>query len=145
MDKDVEYRLVRHLSYQESEMQDYGLFAPLSWVEYSGDRSKRRNVERWVEGIVNSSVDIAKIILVSRGMTVPGTYREIVEALAAVPGFPSEALHDVGRWVRLRNVISHEYLDIKWNSIRQFIDESQPNYKRFLTAVKALLAAQKQD
>jgi len=61
--KEVRFRLTRLLDFLENELKDYKKFESLSWEDYNKDRSKRRDVERWVENIVNSSIDIAKIIL----------------------------------------------------------------------------------
>jgi uncharacterized protein YutE (UPF0331/DUF86 family) len=61
--KEVRFRLTRHLDFLENELKDYEKFESLSWEDYNKHRSKRRDVERWVENIVNSSIDIAKIIL----------------------------------------------------------------------------------
>jgi len=44
-------------------MTDYEIFIALTYEEYDQDRNKRRNVERWVENIVNSSIDIARIVI----------------------------------------------------------------------------------
>jgi len=41
--------------------------------------------------------------------------------------------------VRLRNIIAHEYLDMRWASIKKFISETEPLYKEFLEKVKAYL------
>ena len=47
-------------------------------------------------------------------------------------------------WVRFRNIIAHEYLDIRWASIKRFIDEAEPLYKSFLKDVKEYLDKQLQ-
>ena len=62
---DSKIRLIKHTSSLEKELDDYKNFKPLTWNECSDDRDKRRNVERWIENIVTSSVDIAKLVLVS--------------------------------------------------------------------------------
>ncbi len=70
------------------------ILGALSKEEYFKERSKRRDIERWIENIINSSIDISK-------------------------------------WVRFRNIIAHEYLDIRWNSIKKFIQETEVLYKNF--------------
>lgn len=32
----------------------------------------------------------------------------------------------IEKWAILRNVVTHEYLDIRWNAIREFLTESRP-------------------
>ena len=59
--------------------------------------------------------------------------------LALVEGFEKESLEKISRWVSLRNIMAHEYLDIRWASIKRFIQETELLYKRFLEKVKAYL------
>ena len=73
------------------------------------------------------------------GVPLPDTYKEIVASLSLVSGFDKENLESLSKWVRLRNVISHEYLDIKWVSIKKFIEGTKPLYQNFLEKVKGYL------
>ncbi|MCL4537902.1 MAG: DUF86 domain-containing protein [Nitrospirae bacterium] len=93
MQKEFKVRLIRHITFLESELKDYDAFNSLSWEQYNADRNKRRNVERWV---------------------------------------------------RLRNIISHEYLDIRWASIKRFISESRPLFEGFLAATNGYLERKEQ-
>ena len=136
MKKEIRFRLIKHLTFLENELKDYEIFETLSWKEYNDDRGKRRNVERWVENIINSSIDIAKLILTSKGLSLPDTYKDIVKNLSLVADFGEEGMEKLSRWVSLRNIISHEYLDIRWASIQKFISESKPFYEDFLKRVK---------
>ena len=99
----------------------------------------RRDVERWIENIINSSIDISKIILVAENIPLPDTYKELVASVSLVPGFNKERMKSLSEWVRFRNIIAHEYLDISWASIRKFILESDPLYESFLKDVKEYL------
>jgi uncharacterized protein YutE (UPF0331/DUF86 family) len=137
--KEAKFRLIKHITFLENELKDYKNFEFLSWKKYNEERSKRRNVERWIENIINSSVDIAKIILASEGLPLADTYREMITALSLVSGFDKGDMERLSRWVRLRNIISHEYLDIRWASIKKFILGSKPLYNNFLNRVKRYL------
>jgi uncharacterized protein YutE (UPF0331/DUF86 family) len=137
--KEVSFRLTKHLTFLENELKDYGNFKSLSWKEYNEERSKRRDVERWIENIINSSIDIAKIILTSEGLSLPDTYKDIVKNLSLVINFKHVDIEKLSRWVSLRNIVSHEYLDIRWSSIKKFISETEPLYKDFLDKVKVYL------
>lgn len=136
MTKEPLYRLAKHITFLEAELKDYEEFESLSWNEYNKDRSKRRDVERWVENIVNSSIDIAKIIINVEGISLADTYKETVALLSLVPGFDKNEVESLSGWVKLRNIISHEYLDIRWSSIKKFISETKPLYEGFLGRVR---------
>lgn len=139
MKKEIRFRLIKHLTFLENELKDYEAFEILSWKEYNDDRGKRRNVEKWIENIINSSIDIAKLILTSEDHPLPDTYKDIVKNLSLVSDFNEEGIEKLSRWVSLRNIISHEYLDIRWASIQKFISESKPFYKDFFKRVEKYL------
>jgi uncharacterized protein YutE (UPF0331/DUF86 family) len=143
--KEIRFRLIKHLTFLENELKDYETFGTLSWKEYNDDRGKRRNVERWIENIINSSIDIAKLILTSEDRSLPDTYKDIVKNLSLVADFSEEGMGKLSRWVSLRNIISHEYLDIRWASIQKFISESKPFYEDFLKRVKNYLEANSEE
>ena len=137
--KEIRFRLIKHLTFLENELKDYEAFKTLSWKEYNDDRGKRRNVERWIENIINSSIDIAKLILTSEDRSLPDTYKDIVKNLSLISDFNEEGIEKLSSWVSLRNIISHEYLDIRWTSIQKFISESEPFLKDFLRRVEKYL------
>ena len=133
------------MTFIENELKDYETFETLSWKEYNDDRGKRRNVERWIENIINSSIDIAKLILISEGLSLPDTYKDVVKNLSLVANFNVEGVKKLSRWVSLRNIISHEYLDIRWASIQRFISESELFYEDFLKRVQNYLKEHSED
>jgi uncharacterized protein YutE (UPF0331/DUF86 family) len=136
---DSKIRLVKHISFLEKELDDYQKFKSLTWNEYSDDRDKRRNVERWIENIVTSSVDIAKLVLTSKKKIIPDTYKEMLLSLSLVPCFDKENTKKIAQWVRFRNIVVHEYLDIKWKSIKRFIQETEKIYNEFVNEAKNYL------
>jgi len=139
MKEELKERLAKHLNFFEEEIKDYPLFKNITWEIYRTNKSKRREVERWIENLVNSSIDISKLVLTAENVTLPETYREIVSSLTLVKGFDKEEAEKLSQWVRLRNIVAHEYLDIRWDSIEKFIQETEPAYKNFLEKVKKYL------
>ena len=142
MEREIKLRLIKHATFLEGELQDFPGFRSLLWEDYHKDRSRRRDVERWIENIINSSIDISKIILVSEKIPPPDTYKELVASISLVPGFDKERMGALSEWVRFRNIIAHEYLDIRWVSIKRFIEEAEPIYKSFLKDAKEYLEKQ---
>lgn len=136
MTQEFKDRLVRHLNFLEEEIKDYTQFKNLSREEYLTNRDKRRNVERWIENIINSTVDISRVILAAEGIVIPDTYRRIVAMISAVNGLETVEADRLSNWIRLRNIVAHEYLDIKWNSISRFVNETDLLYKNFIEIIK---------
>ena len=120
-------------------MRDYSKFKKLTWLDYTTDADKRRSVERWTENIINSSIDISKNILTLEGINLPDNYKEILLLISGVKGFGFDKAELLSQWVKFRNIISHEYLDIRWSSIKRFITETGDLYEDFLEKTKDYL------
>ena len=142
MREELKQRLLRLVNFLEIELRDYSKFRQITQAEYREDRDKSRNVERWVENIINSSVDISKVILTYEGKGLPDNYKEIVLSLSLVKDLGIGDAEALSYWVKFRNIISHEYLDIRWVSIKKFIAETEPLYRDLLDKVKIYLEKQ---
>ena len=142
MREELKQRLLKHVSFLEIELRDYPKFRQITQVEYREDRDKSRNVERWVENIINASIDISKVILTYEGKGLPDNYKEIVLSLSLVKELGIGNAEALSSWVKFRNIISHEYLDIRWASIKKFISETEPLYRDLLDKVKIYLEKQ---
>jgi uncharacterized protein YutE (UPF0331/DUF86 family) len=135
-------RLIRYVDFMESEISDYPKFSKIDRKQYLDDRDLRRNLERWIENLVNCSIDIAKVILVTEERGIPQTYKEILRELGATKYFDEEFGETISQWVSLRNILAHEYLDFRWNSIKKFVESAEPTYKKLIIKIKKLLRAQ---
>jgi uncharacterized protein YutE (UPF0331/DUF86 family) len=140
--EELKQRLLRLINFLEIELRDYSKFRQITQAEYREDRDKSRNVERWVENIINSSVDISKVILTYEGKSLPDNYKDIVLSLSLVKDLGIGDAEALSYWVKFRNIISHEYLDIRWASIKKFISETEPLYRDLLDKVKIYLEKQ---
>ena len=127
-----------HIRFLENEFADIKKFVGLSRQEYIEDNDKRRNVERWVENLVMSAIDISKIVIASNKKEIPQTYRETLFHYAI--GFlPEDTAKRFSRFAELRNILTHEYLDIKWDKITTFIEDALKLYPPFIKKTKEFL------
>ena len=133
-------RLIRYLDFLESEGADFPRLSRVDWKTYQSDRDLRRNLERWIENLVNSAIDIAKVILVCEGRGIPSTYRDALKELGSLPYFDPEFGEDISRWAALRNILAHQYLDIRWQSIDRFLRESEPSFRKLTQGVRSIIA-----
>lgn len=136
IDKD---RLSRMIIFLEKEMEDFEKFKKVDQKIYMSDNLIKRNIERWVENIVNSSIDIAKIILASEKKQIPETYRLIIENLGTVQGFDQKIATSISNFSKMRNILAHEYLDIRFTQIKKFTEQSEESYKYLIDFVKKFI------
>jgi len=132
-------RLTRIITFLEEEIKDYAVFSTLSWKEYSENRSKKREVERWIEQLITAVVDIAKTIVASEHKETPATYRETVEVLGTIKPFDQTLTQDLALWTRVRNILAHEYLDLRWKNIDGFIHKTEPMLRELVEKTKLFM------
>ena len=115
-------RLERIADFIETELQDRERFRDVTQHRYRSDRDLRRNLDRWVEILINAAIDIGKIVLSSAQRPIPYTYGQILAELETLPDFAALS----GRLqplAALRNLMAHEYLDLRFGRITRFVDE----------------------
>lgn len=139
-----ELRLTRRLTFLVRELKEASRFKPLTQTEYVDEenqehRDKRRLVERWIENIVNCSIDIAKVLLASHKIRLPDTYQDMLLGLYRHLKFDEAVAKKIAHFVDLRNIVAHQYLDIRFQQIRKFIDESEPLYQKLAEFARSFL------
>ena len=132
-------KLVRTLDFLESELADAQSFAALTRKAYTSEAALRRNVERWIENIVNASIDIAKTLVSSRRQHIPQTYRETLQRLETVPGFSAPLAEELAANSSLRNILAHEYLDVRYPRIREFVSTAEEIYGKLIQGTRTTM------
>lgn len=122
-------RLIERIQFLRSEFEEIEEFKKLSFQEYRGDKVKRRNIERWAENIMNATINIAKIVLASEKKEMPKTYEEALLSFGLLIGLKEKEAEKLSIFARLRNILAHEYLNIVYDRIKNFVMESPPIYK----------------
>lgn len=137
--------IVRRLVYLQDELKDSRLYKNTTWNQYQQDRRRRRELERWVENIANCVIDISKVILGSLDLPLPETYRNTLKSLDAAGNFKKGLGEKISAWAKLRNVLAHEYLDIRWESIKSFLKNVEPLAEDFIKGAMKFAGSAKAD
>lgn len=129
-------RLIKAVDFLEAEVKEFASFKKIDQFEYEKNAVIKRNLERWAENLVNSSIDIAKILLASESKKIPDTYRKILEDLAFLDGFERNDAQKLASFAKLRNILAHEYLDIRFSEISKLIKEGKGVYEGLIAYTK---------
>ncbi|MFH1146738.1 MAG: HepT-like ribonuclease domain-containing protein [Pseudomonadota bacterium] len=130
-------KLIPYIDYVEKELS----FLPeyereVDWKTYYSLRSKRLEIERWIECLINAALDISKMFLTITGETIPETSREVLFQMGAcVYGIEAEA-EAFSELAKIRNTLAHRYLDIRWRDIKRFLQVAPNLYPAFIDYVK---------
>lgn len=133
-------RLLRIIDFLSAELTDLrNKFLEIEFKNYQANSDLRRNLERCIENIVNSSLDTAKIILITEKLAVPDTYRDYFFSLSAKDFITTEIADTLAEGVRLRNILAHQYLDIRWKRIEDFLKNDWMQYEAYIDRLKKYL------
>jgi uncharacterized protein YutE (UPF0331/DUF86 family) len=139
--KDQKGDIAQRLDYIEIQLSDLPKFDSLDWKTYRTDRDVQRNVERLIENVVNATIDVAKIVLVGEDIEMPGNYRDIVLELGTIGVLSGEEAIKIAEYAKLRNILAHQYLDIKWEKISYFIKNASNDYNSFIKKISKKVKA----
>ena len=133
-------RLQRILDFIDAELQDREQFRAVTLASYQTDRNLRRNLDRWVEMLINAAIDIGKIVLGSEQRPVPYTYGQILADLESIAPF-SDLVGRLKPLSTLRNVLAHEYLELRFGRVASFAGAGADAISRLPRLTQAWLQA----
>ncbi|MDE2188193.1 MAG: nucleotidyltransferase domain-containing protein [Patescibacteria group bacterium] len=132
-------RLGRLIDFVRDQMPDFKKFATVDQKQYERNIDIKRNIERWAETMATASVDISKILIASRKRPIPQTYKTILADLAFLDGFDETVAHKIAAFSDLRNLLAHEYLDLRFVLLDKFVKEGEPLYAYLINYAKGLM------
>jgi uncharacterized protein YutE (UPF0331/DUF86 family) len=130
-------KIIPYADYLEKELQFLsGYEREVDWKVYQSQRSKRMEMERWVESLINATLDISKMLLTIRGEEIPETSREVLFRMGSHVYSEEKEAETFSELARIRNTLAHRYLDMKWEDIRRFLHIVPQLYPLFLDFIK---------
>lgn len=130
-------QLLRLLDFIKTEMADLSRFQKVDQRTYQNDRDTQRNLERWVERLAIALIDIAKVILSSeKKKAIQQSYKDMVTAFGWTMGVAEPTIKIMGDFAELRNLLAHEYLDLRYAKIRPFLDHAESVYTSVIAYAK---------
>jgi len=136
LNHEQKHNIVERIQFIQLELEDFLNYSHLDWQTYQQNRDTRRNVERMIENIANASIDICKIILAGESVTIPSTYQEIILKLSEIGMMSDELTKKLALIAKSRNVLAHQYLDLRWDLIKTLLKEIPQTIPKFINAVK---------
>ncbi len=131
--------LKRTIQFIEEQRRLTDIYRQFTKEEFEKEPRKRNEMERWLENLMNAIIDISKVVLGSQKTLIPHTYRDMVKRAAHDFGLPEDFSEKFDHWVKIRNELAHEYLDIKWTRISEFAETSKAPIAQFVDAAKKFL------
>lgn len=131
--------IITRMAFIETELSDLERFRATDWNTFLNNRDTRRNIERIIENIANACIDISKIIMAGEATEMPSTYKEVIERLGAMNLIPIGLAEELGDLVVVRNLLAHQYLDLEWDKIKQFLAKGPDKVREFIQAAQRVV------
>ena len=130
-------RLIFSVDYLEKELPFLSEYErEVNWKVYQMQRRKRLEIERWVENLINTTLDISKMLLAAMDGEIPETSREILFKIGSLVYDKEEEAEAFSELTKIRNTLAHRYLDVKWEDIKKFLQIVPELYPVFVDFVK---------
>jgi len=126
-------KLIPHIDYLEKELSFLSEYErEIDWKVYQSQRGKRLEIERWVECLINATLDISKMLLTIREEEIPETSREALFQIGSHIYNREKEAETFSELAKIRNTLAHRYLDIRWEDIKRFFQIVPKLYPAFL-------------
>ena len=139
LSKNDAVRLGRLIDFVTDQMGDFERFSKIDQKQYERDRDIKRSIERWAETMATASIDIGKILIASRKRPIPQTYKSILAELSFLDGFAEDVAQKLAGFSDMRNLLAHDYLDIRYAKLCLFIKEGEAPYTYLINYSKELI------
>ena len=134
-------RLRGLIDFIRDQLPDFRGFASVTQFQYERDKSIKRNLERCAETLTTALIDVAKILVASAKRPIPRTYKSIVRDLAFLDGFDESTAVALAGFSDLRNLLAHEYLDLRFSLLSKFVKDGEPLYRRLLDFTETFITS----
>lgn len=132
-------QIIKRIDFIQIEIRDLSEFDKINFNQYSMNRKTQRNIERIAENVANAIIDISKIIVSSNNEAIPDSYRESVLKLGELNIVDLKIAENMAEIARLRNILAHYYLDIKWDYLQKFLTKNVTFIQEFLESIKSYI------
>jgi uncharacterized protein YutE (UPF0331/DUF86 family) len=126
----VEFRYARgripeSIQFISEEIREYEQdYYYKTWREYQEDRKVQKLIDRTIENILTALIEVCGTFLIERGEA-PENYADAIKTTARILGFSDQEQVDLSSLALSRNRLAHRYLDLKWQTIKDFAGKKE--------------------
>ena len=123
--------VLRKISELEEYQRQIREFSEITHQDYKADWKTQRIVERTLQMMIETCVDIANHIVSDRGMRSPTSYADIFKVLAENKIIESELFVVMEKMTKFRNIIVHQYEEIDAEIVVLILKKHLGDFEKF--------------
>jgi uncharacterized protein YutE (UPF0331/DUF86 family) len=132
VDRGLVLRKISELDEYQQQLQE---FKGITVRQYRDDWKKQRIVERTLQMMIETCLDIANHIVADRGYRVPINYADTFKVLGENSVFDKKLVDQMGKMAKFRNVLVHQYEKIEAEIIVGLLKRKLGDFNQFKKAV----------
>ena len=132
VDRDLVLRKLSELDEYQNQVQE---FKGITVKQYREDWKKQRIVERTLQMMIETCLDIANHIVADRGYRVPINYADTFKVLGENSVLDKKLVDQMGKMAKFRNVLVHQYEKIEAEIIVGLMKRKLVDFNQFKKAV----------
>ena len=102
-----------------------------SFQDINEDFTLRGAIERYLEVSLECCIDIGEMIISSRGLRKPETYREVIEILGEEDILPQGFAERFAEAAKFRNILVHMYAEIDVEMVYEILQNNLGDFDEF--------------
>ena len=131
--------ILRKISELETYQKQVREFADITLHDYKENWKTQRIVERTLQMMIETCVDIANHIVSDAGMRVPTGYSDTFQVLFENNFLDKELFSIMEKMAKFRNIIVHQYEEVNAEIMITILKKHLPDFERFKDTVLASL------
>ena len=135
--------ILRKLSTLDEYLKQINEYANISPKDYGADWKIQRIVERTLQMMIETCLDISGHIISDEKLRVPETYADMFRILVENEILKGSQLEALGKMARFRNIVVHDYEKIDAGIVLGILQENLNDFEGFKAAIINYLKSSK--
>jgi len=131
--------ILKKLAELEQYLRQINEFSDITTAEYSSDWKTQRIVDRTLQMMIETCLDIAGHIISDEGYRVPESYADMFNVLQENAIIPEALREGLNKMAKFRNIVVHHYDKIDPNIVITILRKNLGDFNRFKTAIISYL------
>jgi len=127
--------VLRKISEIENYQKQIGEFSEITVQDYKKDWKVQRIIERTLQMLIETCVDIANHIISEAGMRLPTSYADTFKVLSENNVVDPVLFNALEKMVKFRNIIVHQYEEVDAEVVVLILKEHLIDFQRFKEAI----------
>lgn len=137
--------ILRKLSELDEYCRQIKEYEKITVTQYAGDWKIQRIVERTLQMMIETCVDIAGHIIADREYRVPKSYSDTFKVLHEEKIVSSELFSALENMAKFRNIVVHDYDKVDAEIVVGILKKNLKDFVNYKDAIIKLLEANKKD